>query len=251
MSIRKYVWLFCLCAVVFACSGIKKIDHYETQQYKLNDSLNIAADSMAYYLINPYRVELNKTMSETLAVNDHALEKNQPEGMLGDFVADLSIKQAQLNYGEAKIDFCLLNNGGLRGALPKGVITLKNAFELMPFENELVILTINGSTANQLFNYIAQKNGVPVSHVEMKIKDMQPLHIKINGNIFDSTLVYRVVTSDYLANGGDNLEFLKNAINKEYIHLKLRDAIIAELKERAREGKMISVYLDNRISYER
>src|SRR5947208_2309153 len=119
MSIKNYSVLIFLCAIVAACGSVKKIDHYETQQYKFGDSVNIAVDSGAYYLIAPLRTELNKTMSETLAVADHALEKNQPEGMLGDFVADLSIEQAQLNYTKGVIDFCVLNNGGLRGSLPK------------------------------------------------------------------------------------------------------------------------------------
>lgn len=251
MAIKNSLFLIFACAIIASCGSVKKIDHYETQQYRFKDSGTVAIDSGAYYLVNPYRDELNKTMSEFLAVSDQPLEKNQPEGTLGDFVADLSLQQAQQLYLKSKIDFCVLNNGGLRNSLPKGDITLKNVFELMPFENELVVLTINGSAANQLFNYIAFKGGVPVSHLEMKIKDQQALNVKVNGNDFDSTKTYRVVTSDYLANGGDNLEFLKATINKEYINLKLRDAIVAHLKELNRNGKNISVFLDNRISYER
>ncbi len=251
MSIKNSLLVVFACAAIISCGSVKKIDHYETQQYKFSDSANLAIDSGTYYLVNPYRTELNKTMSAFLAVSDQPLEKNQPEGTLGNFVADLSLQQAQKYYLKSKIDFCVLNNGGLRNSLPKGNITLKNVYELMPFENELVVVTIDGSAANQLFNYIAFKGGVPVSHLEMKIKDQQPLHVKVNGNAFDSTKTYRIVTSDYLANGGDNLEFLKTAINKEYINLKLRDAIIDHLKELNRDGKNISVFLDNRISYER
>lgn len=251
MAIKKCLFVVFACAMIASCGSVKKIDHYETQQYRFKDSGNVAIDSGAYYMIAPYRSELNKTMSELLAVSDQPLEKNQPEGTLGDFVADLALREAQALYLKSKIDFCVLNNGGLRAALPKGNITLKNVFELMPFENELVVLTINGSAASQLFNYIAYKGGVPVSHLEMKIKDQQALNVKVNGNGFDSTKTYRMVTSDYLANGGDNLEFLKTAISKEYINLKLRDAIIAYLKEQTRNGKNISVFLDNRISYER
>ena len=251
MSVKYYWPVILLCALLAACGSIKKIDHYETQQYKFNDSLNIALDSGAYYLINPYRDSLNKIMDEVLAFSDQPLDKNQPEGTLGDFVADVSLQESQKLYLKSKIDFCILNNGGLRAALPKGNVTLQNVFELMPFENELVIVTINGSAANQLFNYIALKGGVPVSNLQMKIKDQQALNIKIGRNDFDSTQTYRFVTSDYLANGGDNLEFLKTAINKEYINLKLRNAIITYLKEQTRNGKNISVTLDKRISYER
>ena len=251
MSIKNRWFIVIVCMMLASCGSVKKIDHYETQQYKFNDSLNIALDSGAYYLINPYRDSLNKIMNEILAVADQPLEKNQPEGLLGDFVADISLQQAQLHYQNSTIDFCVLNNGGLRASLPKGNITLKNIFELMPFENELTVLTITGSTANQLFNFIAAKNGMPVSHLQIKIKDQQAISVKVGNVDFDSTKIYRFVTSDYLANGGDNLEFLKTAINKEYINLKLRDAIVAYLKELTRNKKNISVALDKRISYER
>jgi len=251
MSIKTR-WLIVFTSIAFAaCSSVKKIDRLETQQYKFSDSASIAIDSNAFYLIQPYRDSLNKIMNEVLAVSDQALEKNQPEGTLGNFVADVSLHQAQLNYKNNKIDFCILNNGGLRNSLPKGKIALKNVFELMPFENELVILTIDGSTAIKIFNFIASKNGTPVSNLQMLIKDQQAVNVKIGGTDFDSTKTYRVVTSDYLANGGDNLEFLKTSINKELINLKLRDAIIDYLKEQTRNGKTISVKLDKRIRYER
>lgn len=249
-KINRWFILFS-CAAFAACGSVKKIDHYETQQYRFNDSARIALDSGAFYLIKPYRDSLNKIMNELLAVSEQPLEKNQPEGTLGDFVADLALKQAQELYLKNRINFCVMNNGGLRNSLPKGNITLKNVFELMPFENELVVVTLNGSATNQLINYIASKNGTPVSHLQMKIKDKQALNVKIDGSDFDSTKTYCLVTSDYLANGGDNLDFLKSAINKEYINLKLRDAIIAYLKEQTRNGKSISVTLDKRISYER
>ncbi len=251
MSIKNCWPVILLCALLASCSSVKKIDHYETQQYKFSDSINLAIDSGAYYLINPYRDSLNKVMDEVVAFSDQALEKNQPEGTLGNFVADLSLYESQKIYLKSKIDFCFLNNGGLRASLPKGSITLKNVFELMPFENELTILTIDGSTTKKLLNFIAAKGGMPVSNLQMKIKDQQAVNVKIGRNEFDSTRTYIILTSDYLAGGGDNLEFLKSAITKENINLKLRDAIIANLKEQTRNGKNISLALDKRISYER
>lgn len=239
-----------ICAIIVSCSSVKKIDHTTSQQYTFKDSANIVIDSIAYQIVKPYRDSLNLIMEEPLAVAEQSLEKSQPEGTLGNFVADVSLQQAQSNYTKDQIDFCVLNNGGLRAALPKGTITLRNVYELMPFENELVILTINGSTATKLFNFIASKNGMPVSHLQLKIKDLMPVDIKINGIDFDSTQTYRMVTSDYLAGGGDNLEFLKSAINKEYINLKLRDAIITHLKNQTQLGKSIVAKKEGRIKYE-
>ena len=40
------------------------------------------------------------------------------------------------------IDIVLLNNGGIRSIISKGNISEKTAFELMPFENSIVVLEL-------------------------------------------------------------------------------------------------------------
>jgi 2',3'-cyclic-nucleotide 2'-phosphodiesterase (5'-nucleotidase family) len=44
------------------------------------------------------------------------------------------------NQREKKIDICLLNQGGIRSTLPKGNVTSRTAFKIMPFENSLVVV---------------------------------------------------------------------------------------------------------------
>ena len=56
------------------------------------------------------------------------------------------------------IDFCLLNNGGLRTSLPQGNITRRKIFELMPFENELVVVTISKEKMTDLKAYLKNYN---------------------------------------------------------------------------------------------
>jgi 2',3'-cyclic-nucleotide 2'-phosphodiesterase (5'-nucleotidase family) len=43
------------------------------------------------------------------------------------------------------ISICILNNGGIRAILPKGNVTFEMAFEIMPFENSLVVIALRGS----------------------------------------------------------------------------------------------------------
>ena len=70
----------------------------------------------------------------------------------------------------------------------------------------------------------------------------------VNGAPFDSTKVYKAVTSDYLANGGDQYFFLSDS-KKEYLNLKIRDVVIQYMQQQSKEGKTITASLDKRISY--
>ncbi|MCX6291754.1 MAG: 5'-nucleotidase [Bacteroidetes bacterium] len=237
-----------------SCSQPLHLLKTETKNYRIEAAPGSDVDSMTYYRILPYRESLTAEMSAVLAVSDQAIDKGQPEGLLGDFVADACLSAARQNYVPADnipADFVFLNNGGLRNALPKGNITKGNVFELMPFENELVVLKIKGTLVKKIFNFIAEKDGAPVAGVQFAIKNKEAVNILINHQPFDSTKTYKVVTSDYLANGGDQLSFLKEANERESMNLKVRDAIFRYLQQKTKAGEHIVVKKDERISYAR
>jgi 2',3'-cyclic-nucleotide 2'-phosphodiesterase (5'-nucleotidase family) len=50
----------------------------------------------------------------------------------------------------------LINIGGIRTTIGKGDIILKNVFEVMPFENELIIVKMKGADLQGLFEYYAK-----------------------------------------------------------------------------------------------
>ncbi len=106
-------------------------------------------------LIEPYKTKLDAEMNEVLVISaeEFPKEKGKPETKLGNLVADLSFEIAQ-EYYKDDIDFCLLNFGGLRTSLPKGEITRGKIFELMPFENELVVITISENKLIELIKYL-------------------------------------------------------------------------------------------------
>lgn len=234
------------------CASHAHLSKVETKSYQIKSSVSNDVDSAAYYKILPYKNSLTADMSAVLAVSEQALEKSQPESLLGDFVADACLKIANQSYypADAKTaDFIFLNNGGLRNPLPKGNITKGNIFELMPFENELVVLKINGNLVKKIFNFIAEKDGVPVAGVQFGIKDKRAVNILINNQPLDTNKIYKAVTSDYLANGGDQLFFLAEVKERESLNLKVRDAIIQYLKQKSKVDEHIVVKKDQRISY--
>jgi 2',3'-cyclic-nucleotide 2'-phosphodiesterase (5'-nucleotidase family) len=189
-------------------------------------------------------------MNSILVICEANLTKSNPEGRLGNFIADLTLKKANeycVIKGIGKADLCLLNNGGLRTSLPEGDILKRRVFELMPFENEIVIVTLTGNKTLMLFDYLAYVNGMPLAGARMGIKDGQQAEISIGGEPIDTNRTYRVATSDYLAHGGDRMKFFLTPLKIENLGHKLRDAIIEYMVAEHKAGRTINAQLDGRI----
>lgn len=250
MKITRTVFLSLLIIVFSAsCKTVTVVSKVETSQYIFSDTSNTSIDSTTYKFIAPYKATLDKTMNEQLAFTKTALVKSQPESALGDFSADACLSQVKKVCDTLHIsnpDFLFLNSGGLRTSVPQGIITRRNIYEVMPFENELVILEMNGTTTNQLVSYIAARGGEPVSGLKMILHDKHAQNVEINSITFDSTKTYRVATSDYLANGGDNLDFLKD-VKRINLNLKVRDAMINYLLAKNNSGDTLNIQTDGRI----
>jgi len=158
------------------------------------------------------------------------------------------LKMSRKHSGTAGMmpEICLLNYGGLRYPLPKGPLTVGNVFQLMPFENEMVILELSGNQIDSLFRYIIASEGQPVAGCKIikKHKDYQAF---INEKPFEISKNYIVVTSDYLADGGDKMSFFKNPITYYRTGILIRDAMIEYIKEFQKENKTLKPNTEERI----
>lgn len=250
--------LMLVCMAVISACTTPKLSRVVTQQYVLSDSLQPVIDSSIYRLADPYRKQLAATMNEVLCSTSTALEKGSPEGALGNFVTDVCLEMGnrralQGSDGAMKpADFVILNNGGLRKPLPKGAITLGDLYEVMPFENQLVVLTCNGSLVKRIIDFIATKDGTPVSGIRFRIDKSSKTakDIRIKGELLDTLKTYRIMTADYLANGGDQFELFKSAEQRWEIGLKIRDALISFAREKGRQGALIVAVKEGRITYD-
>ena len=198
---------------------------------------------MEYYL--PYKVRLDSLMKEVIAFSDIAIVKGRPEGPLNNLMAD-----AMYEAGKSRniaFDLAYTNYGGLRVPLPKGNIALFNVFELMPFENLITTVKFSGTDMQSFFDYIAAGGGDPISGATFMISDKKAVDIRIGGVSLDLNKSYTVLTSDYMANGGDGGAIFSRSTDRKEYDIKLRDAIIQYLKERTRAGKSINPSNDGRI----
>lgn len=229
-----------------SCSQNYQLVKANRAEYPINASVSPDSSVIKAYL--PYKQQLDAEMNQVIGHSEVQMPKVDtiPESLLGNFFADATLQQAR-KY-DATIDFAMPSTkGGIRVALPKGKVTLSNLFELMPFENELIAFTLSGADTQNLINFIAATNGQPVSGLQMKIKNRKPESVMINGQPFDAAKTYRVLTSDYIASGGDNARGFKNPIAKKVLGLKVRDALIGYVKETEAAGKTINAKLDGRI----
>jgi len=236
----KVKLLFIAVVFLLLISGCAPKYFYHTTH--LSSELKITneyqSDAQIDSLIYPYKAQLDSTMNIVLAVCDTILTKDKPSSNLGNFFCD-AIKYIAEKKTGSSIDLAIVNYGGIRlNMISAGNITLGKVYELMPFDNQLVILKIKGDTLATVLDIIAAQGGWPVSGVNFTIKKNSAVNIFINNKTFDITQTYTLVVSDYIANGGDNLNMLKN-IPQQKIGFLMRDALVDYLKDMNVQGHKI------------
>jgi 2',3'-cyclic-nucleotide 2'-phosphodiesterase (5'-nucleotidase family) len=184
--------------------------------------------------IEPYTLKLNKEMNQKISYTNVDLTKEGDNSNLGNLLADYTFDgadvwvKANLNKN---VDAALINIGGIRTTIGKGDIHLKNVFEVMPFENEVIIVKMKGSDVQGLFDYYAKTQvNNPVSHLYIETNNGQLTKTLINGKVVNPTQDYYIATSDYLALGGDNMKFFSKGESIP-TGIKLRDLFIDYFKK--------------------
>jgi 5'-nucleotidase len=141
------------------------------------------------------------------------------ESAAADLIADsmLAATRAAENGGA---QLALVNATGVRVDLPGGDIRYDAAFAMMPFGNNLVVMTLTGA---QLKAAIEQQYAIPIRAGFTKSAALAPsagftytvdmskpegnrvVATRLNGKPIDPATPYRVVVNNYLASGGDSL----------------------------------------------
>lgn len=234
-------------STLYACKSQYALERTNITQTKIDSNLKEDENIKAFYA--PYKRALDSQMNAILIYSDAELQKAQPESNLSNFFADAVANTCRKN--NINFDFALPStNGGIRTSLPKGAITRRNIFELMPFENELVVLTLKAESVEKLVQYIVEKAGQPVAGIQIIAKKNESINFTINGKPFVKSGYYKVLTSDYLANGGDGIDAFKEAVKRENTNIKVRDAIISYVIDENKNGKTLNPQKDGRIIIE-
>ncbi|MCC9137883.1 5'-nucleotidase C-terminal domain-containing protein [Pontibacter silvestris] len=207
----------------------------------------IVADPQVEQQIAPYREQVTAKMNEIIGNAPVELKAADYQSPLGNFVVDLMLEEARPLY-KGHIDMATTTNGGLRVPIPLGQVSVGSIFELMPFENELVVLALDGQAVQEFFDIAAEAKYAPIANATYKVKDGKAIDIRIGGQSFDPVKNYTIVTSDYLAGGGDNLNVFKRAIKSEKVGLMMRDAIIQHIRQLTAKGLPVGADTANRVT---
>lgn len=196
------------------------------------DSTLAPMESVAVF-IAPYHDRINTVLDSALAYAPYTITKT--DGAFnttgGNLMADLILEMAQPIYKKRTgktIDFVLLNHGGIRAIISEGKVSARTAYEVMPFENDISVVTLKGASVTKLVHYIVNsKRAHPFSGLQIVLHaDGRLQSFAINGAPVDTDASYNVATSDYLVSGGDDMVFFKDALQTETLGYKIRNAMI-------------------------
>ena len=249
---KKFIILvFTILAFVSCKNEPQSLVRIEGKQLPITEEITSKKNIEAF--IKPFKEKVKKEMDVVLSYTSKELNRydGELESSLGNLMADLCYERANMVFNsrtKKNIDFSMFNFGGIRASISKGEIRNQHAFELMPFENSLVVVELTAEKITALATYlITQNKAHPLSkHINLVVSD-NDFKLTINNAPLDNSKTYFVLTSDYLQSGGDNMIFFKDPVNLFKLDYKVRNAIIDYFKD----TDTIKVELDGRYRKEK
>ena len=236
LVLKHFVLILTLIVLGTNCSAQVVVSKIEGKQININEKANSLAEYNVY--IAPYKAHIDNDLNTVLAFCPETLDKSkgQWQSNIGDFLADATLEKTSPIFKKREnldINICILNHGGIRAILPKGDVTTRTAFEIMPFENTTVVVALLGEQVAEFVDYfIKEKKPHPISGITFTIDtENKAKDIMVSEKPLDLTKTYYVVTSDYLSNGGDNMNFFKKNTKTYDLDYKLRNILIDYFKD--------------------
>lgn len=251
---RYFLIILTIGILVFNCAGTKpkpqsrEISRVENRIITIDSTLSPDLEMETF--LQSYRSEVQALMSEVIGFAAVDLQRGKPEAPLNNFVADLMLKRGKKEFSRS-VDAALTNEGGLRVDIPAGPITLGKIFEVMPFENELVVLELTGAQLITLAKEIGEAGGEPIAGMRLEFLDNVLERCTIRGKSAIGDSIYYLITTDYLSSTGRNRFKILSQVPKTLLGITVRDAIIDEIKELHRSGQPITAQIDGRIIFRR
>ena len=195
----------------------------KTEAIPVNASEDDIQDFAYLAKLKPVTEALEKEMNVQIGYAPEDLWVGEPECPMLNWSSDALWEAAKKAY-DGHVDIAIVNMGGMRCSWPKGPVTKKSVFELMPFDNRLVVLTLKGTDIIELCESFAKYGGQGVAGMRVKVIDNKLADVTIGGKAVNPNALYTVATSDYLAGGTDHMDALT-----KYVEYWNSDLLIREL----------------------
>ncbi|WP_027480499.1 bifunctional metallophosphatase/5'-nucleotidase [Deinococcus pimensis] len=177
-----------------------------------------------------------KAMTETLAVPLAALRAQvvgntalgldgarenvrKRETPMANVIADATLAGAK----QAGAVLALVNGGGVRASIDPGPITYAEAIAVQPFGNTLDVLDLRGTELRAALEhgvaawsdgkgqFLHVSRGTRYTFDPTKPAGQRVTDVTVDGRPLDPDATYRVALNNFIANGGDGFDVLKNA----------------------------------------
>ncbi len=166
-------------------------------------------DPEAAAVIRPYHEAAEADMGKVIGSSAIPLARGNAGGNL---VANLVCDAMRERF---TADLSVQNAGGLRADLPAGDLSTREIFSVLPFGNELELVTMDGRMVRRLIEsrVAGQGGGILLSGARVVVDPTRPdwdrlVELEIGGQPWDPDREYDVVITDFLMQGNSGLEFL-------------------------------------------
>jgi 5'-nucleotidase/UDP-sugar diphosphatase len=194
---------------------------------------HIPEDPVLLAALQPYVDKIDAALSEPVgwAAETFSFKRARyEETPLGDLIADSMLWYTR----NLDVDFALQNGGGIRADLPAGAISRKTVYEVIPFDNSVVVLTLRGIEVQALFDFLAHiapgSGAFPQVSAGVSFT-INPAagkceNLRVRGKPIDPRRTYRIATNSYLAAGGDGYRMLMKASDRYDSSRFQRDVLV-------------------------
>ena len=235
-------------ATTLFITGCSSNYNFDNIDYSRIDIIGVE-DSTVTNVINVYKDSIDLKLDNVIGFSKGLYTKDDYSKIkfnssLGNLIADIIYKQADSVFYKSfgnNIDFVLQNHGGIRSSLFQGEIKLSDAYKILPFENEIIVLEISKEVFDEMVLFLSnEKFPHPISGFSiMNDKALIDKEKSLNDKFF-------LATNDYLLSGGDNMFFLERNSRVFNLGYSLRDAFIDyTVNEKDLESKVDNRFIRN------
>lgn len=227
--------------------------HYQYQMIRLDSTYDAKIDPKLAKYVDKKRHQMEKLMKVVIGHTDAELESFEPESPLSNLLTDLMLNEAS-NYTKDtmfdNLDMSMMNFGGIRTSMPAGNVTVGAIYAISPFDNYLTFIAIKGSELRKALSRFTDKFNAAYSGAVITYKNNRPTQILVQGNPIDDNRIYKLVTLDFVSEGGDHL---LEGVQYETVgktSTTLRDFFITELKAMNARGETFTGKKDGRALFQ-
>lgn len=207
----------------------------------VNESL--AEDAAILKAIEPAKKEILAGFGKVITTSPNGVFRGRggEENLLGYWIADCMRARASALIG-APVKFAFTNGGGIRGNIKAGDVKVGDVFEVMPFENEMMVVELTGAeVAAVMKESFRRRGGEPSSGIKAGLTGTtdQPVFWITwdDGTTIAPDELVKVATSDYLYGGGDSYPTLKKGRRPYTTGLTIRQILLDSCQELGKAGK--------------